>query len=174
MENEHSILKMKNRSYSLKNDFSKRRINNNNNSELLYNKAISNNFPYSDGILDVKSKKFYPNQKIFGKIPNESKKDNKKTLKSCNNLIIISDYSSKIANNMKALFIDSKGTKSNNEILNDVSGNSTLSLNSFHYELNFYRNGDEIRKSYLMKLVSKQLLGPKTKSNLKNNVIIFN
>ena len=78
-----------------------------------------------------------------------------------------------VTNNMKALFINSKKINSCDEILNDESGKSTLSMNPFDYELNFYRNGKDIRNSYLMKLASKQLLGPNTKYNQHNKIIIF-
>ena len=212
----NSILKMKNKSYSLMN---KRR---NKSFELLNNKKVSGFFPYNERISDKKSplkeiNGVYPNQILSEETQKKSKRDNMNSSKSLsfNNLISIQNYSSKLlkadfyvsspnyncdencydeeiedklqdennvvkirnelmlTNNMKALFIDSKKINSCDEILNDESGKSTLSMNSYDYELNFYRNGKDIRNSYLMKLVSKQLLGPNTKYNQHNKVIIF-
>ena len=41
------------------------------------------------------------------------------------------------------------------------------------YELNFYRNGEEIRKSYISKLICKKVWMPSQKEKTHNSLIIF-
>ena len=41
------------------------------------------------------------------------------------------------------------------------------------YELNFYRNGDEIRSSYITKLICKKIWSPSSKNKTHNSLIIF-
>ena len=84
-----------------------------------------------------------------------------------------------ITNNMKTVFIDSKSLSkedndyniNNNKNINDRQ--STLSMTTYDYELNFYRNGNDIRQSYLAKLVSTQIWTPNMKPKQHNSIIIF-
>ena len=92
-----------------------------------------------------------------------------------------------ITNNMKAVFIDSKNSlkeinghnehnknNENNNTQNVESGRlSTSSMTTYDYELNFYRNGNDIRQSYLAKLVSSQIWTPNMKPKRHNSIIIF-
>jgi hypothetical protein len=50
---------------------------------------------------------------------------------------------------------------------------STSSMTTYDYELNFYRNGNEIRQSYIAKLVSMKVLTPNIKPKQHNSIIIF-
>ena len=80
-----------------------------------------------------------------------------------------------VTNNMKAVFIDSKSNaKEQNENINEnISRLSTLSMTTFDYELNFYRNGNDIRQSYFTKLISSQVWTPNMKPKKHNSIIIF-
>ena len=79
-----------------------------------------------------------------------------------------------VTNNMKTVFIDSKaGIKEQNESSNDLSRLSTSSMTAYDYELNFYRNGNDIRQSYFTKLVSTQIWNPNMKPKQHNSIIIF-
>ena len=84
-----------------------------------------------------------------------------------------------VTNNMKAVFKDLKIIKEQNEnsnsnlSLNENSRISTLSMTSYDYELLFYRNGNDIRQSYLAKLVSTQIWTPNMKPKQHNSIIIF-
>ena len=93
-----------------------------------------------------------------------------------------------VTNNIKTVFIDSKTvTKEHNENANksedankvedkntiEDSRLSTLSMTSYDYELNFYRNGNDIRQSYLAKLVSTKVWTPNMKPKQHNSIIIF-
>ena len=84
-----------------------------------------------------------------------------------------------ITNNIKAVFIDSKSlSKENNDNNNNNKINSnerlsTLSMTTYDYELNFYRNGNDIRQSYFTKLVSTQIWTPNMKPKQHNSIIIF-
>ena len=51
--------------------------------------------------------------------------------------------------------------------------NRNLSTTTYDYELNFYRNGNNIRQSYLTKLVSSQVWTPNMKPKRHNSIIIF-
>ena len=46
-------------------------------------------------------------------------------------------------------------------------------MTSYDYELNFYRNGNDIRQSYLAKLVSTKVWTPNMKPKQHNSIIIF-
>lgn len=46
-------------------------------------------------------------------------------------------------------------------------------LNQNDYELNFYRNGEEIRRSYIAKLICKKVWTPSQKEKTHNSLIIF-
>ena len=84
-----------------------------------------------------------------------------------------------VTNNMKAVFKNLKTSKEQNEnsnsslSLNENSRISTLSMTAYDYELLFYRNGNDIRQSYLAKLVSTQIWTPNMKPKQHNSIIIF-
>ena len=78
-----------------------------------------------------------------------------------------------LTNNMKTVFIDSKLQTKEKESINEDSRLSTLSTTTFDYELNFYRNGNDIRQSYLAKLLSKSVWTPNMKPKQHNSIIIF-
>ena len=50
---------------------------------------------------------------------------------------------------------------------------SRILQNKNDYELNFYRNGEEIRKSYITKLICKNVWNPTQKEKTHNSLIIF-
>ena len=88
-----------------------------------------------------------------------------------------------ITNNIKTVFVDSKisGKEQNEEkdkekekenSLN-VDSTNTVSSATFDYELNFYRNGNDIRQSYISKLISMQVWNPNMKPKQHNSIIIF-
>ena len=87
---------------------------------------------------------------------------------------------------IKNIFKDQQRTKSilgsrpNSEIdLTDrfTNSNETTSyiatLYQNDYELNFYRNGEEIRHSYIAKLITKKVWTPSQKEKTHNSLIIF-
>ena len=79
-----------------------------------------------------------------------------------------------ITNNIKAVFIDSKSNSNSREQLEILNENSNRkSLTMYDYELNFYRNGNDIRQSYLTKLISTQIWTPNMKPKQHNSIIIF-
>ena len=99
-----------------------------------------------------------------------------------------------ITNNIKAVFVDSKlngkeqktedknkeeeKQKENKEIKNPndiprVSSETSITSSTFDYELNFYRNGNDIRQSYISKLISKNVWIPNMKPKQHNSLIIF-
>ena len=55
----------------------------------------------------------------------------------------------------------------------DISQRETVSSNTIDYELNFYRNGNDIRQSYLSKLLTSKVWTPNTKPKKHNCIIIF-
>ena len=61
----------------------------------------------------------------------------------------------------------------NNSIHSNNSNNSNNIIYQNDYELNFYRNGDEIRSSYMSKLICKKIWTPTIKSKTHNSLIIF-
>ena len=78
-----------------------------------------------------------------------------------------------ITNNIREVFIDSKISNkkekknyANNRLLNSSMTNSD-------YKLNFYKNGNELRQSYLAKLVSTRVWTPNIKPKQHNSLIIF-
>ena len=83
-----------------------------------------------------------------------------------------------ITNNIKTVFIDSK-TKEQNENNNNNNNNNNnednrlSTLSCYDYELNFYRNGNDIRQSYLAKLLTKNVWTPNIKPKQHNSLIIF-
>ena len=86
-----------------------------------------------------------------------------------------------IINNIKTVFLDSKisGEEQNEEKEKEkeitLTSDSTNSVSSatFDDELNFYRNGNDIRQSNISKLISMQVWNPNMKPKQHNNIIIF-
>ena len=92
-----------------------------------------------------------------------------------------------IDENIKTLFLNSgKSTKDNSlnssintneeknsSFLQNQESNLTKTSIITDYELNFYRNGNDIRRSYIQKLVSKALFLPNNKPKTHNSLIIF-
>ena len=92
-----------------------------------------------------------------------------------------------VPNNIKKVFIDSrpnKNTQNENKITiesstNEDSKNINLRNTSSNiitvndYELNFYRNGADIRQSYLSKLIVTKIWTPNIKPKKHNCLIIF-
>ena len=91
--------------------------------------------------------------------------DNKKDDEKKKNELIITD-------NIKALFIDSRLKSKENESIKESSNLSTLN-STFDYELNFYRNGNDLRNNYLAKLISTKIWTPNMKPKQHNSIIIF-
>ena len=86
-----------------------------------------------------------------------------------------------LTNNIKYVFNNPKIiNKDSTESISRLSTNSN-SLCSFpynenydiDYELEFYKNENDIRKSYLAKLISKNVWNPNNKDKKYNNIIIF-
>ncbi len=97
----------------------------------------------------------------------ETKKDDK-----LNNYII--------TNNIKTVFVDSKmQEKEQNDIpiLNIENSerieNKRSRSSTFDYELNFYKNANEIRQSYISKLITKNVWNPNMKPKQHNSIIIY-
>ena len=87
-----------------------------------------------------------------------------------------------ITNNIKTVFVYSKiqgkDQNSNNFSINLIDdNNSNISSRSssatFDYELNFYKSGNEIRESYISKLISMNIWNPSMKPKQHNSIIIF-
>ena len=87
-----------------------------------------------------------------------------------------------ITNNIKTVFVYSKiqgkDQNSNNFSINLFDdNNSNISSRSssatFDYELNFYKSGNEIRESYISKLISMNIWNPSMKPKQHNSIIIF-
>ena len=106
-----------------------------------------------------------------------------------------------VTNNMKTVFIDSKmvtkedssytvndeNNISNPTLVTPLNTSSTTettstpienvsvisSMTTYDYELNFYRNGNDIRQSYLAKLLSTKVWTPNMKPKQHNSIVIF-
>ena len=88
-----------------------------------------------------------------------------------------------ITNNIKTVFVESKkqgkeqNFKNDNSIsinANDEESSSTrTSSATFDYELHFYKNANEIRESYISKLITKKVWNPGIKPKQHNSIIIF-
>jgi len=80
-----------------------------------------------------------------------------------------------ITNNIKKVFIDSTMKEerkiSDNEIIDKYD--EKISEQTFDYELNIFRDSDALRKSYISKLISKNVLNPNMKPKQFNSLIIF-
>ena len=81
-----------------------------------------------------------------------------------------------ITNNIKKVFIESK-MKENQILLNFNNTIEKYEENifeqTFDYELNIFRDSDALRKSYISKLISKNILNPNMKPKQHNSLIIF-
>jgi len=86
-----------------------------------------------------------------------------------------------LTNNIKYVFNNPKIiNKDSTDSISRLSTNSN-SICSFSadenydidYELDFYKNGNDIRNSYLAKLISKNVWNPNNKDKKYNNIIIF-
>ena len=84
----------------------------------------------------------------------------------------------KITNNIKTVFVYSK-TQGKDYNLNideenyDNNYSERRSSATFDYELNFYKSGNEIRESYISKLIIKKVWNPSIKPKRHNSIIIF-
>ena len=84
----------------------------------------------------------------------------------------------KITNNIKTVFVYSK-MQGKDDNLNmdeenyDNNYSERRSSSTFDYELNFYRSGNEIRESYISKLIIKKVWNPSMKPKRHNSIIIF-
>jgi len=89
-----------------------------------------------------------------------------------------------ITNNIKKVFIDSKRnnsssdvqldeTKEENKNLEDIKRERDLSISTFDYELNIFRDSEAVRESYISKLISMKVWNPGMKPKYHNSLIIF-
>ena len=84
-----------------------------------------------------------------------------------------------VSNNIKNVFIDSRQknkTKEENETKNELISEESKNkkenktsnvITANDYELNFYRNGIDIRQSYISKLIEKKVWTPNKKKKTK-------
>ena len=103
----------------------------------------------------------------------ESDKENEKSKENKDN---------ELTNIIKSTFIETKYSR--RESISNISEASTLSslnksnlygslLETMDYEFEFYRSGEDIRKSYLAKLISKKVWNPNHKEKKHNSIIIL-
>lgn len=103
----------------------------------------------------------------------ESDKENEKLKENKDN---------ELTNIIKSTFIETKYSR--RESISNISEASTLSslnksnlygslLETMDYELELYRSGEDIRKSYLAKLISKKVWNPNHKEKKHNSIIIL-
>lgn len=103
----------------------------------------------------------------------ESDKENEKLKENKDN---------ELTNIIKSTFIETKYSR--RESISNISEASTLSslnksnlygslLETMDYEFEFYRSGEDIRKSYLAKLISKKVWNPNYKEKKHNSIIIL-
>ena len=111
---------------------------------------------------------------------NSNSNQNQITEQNSNN----KNKSSDINYDIKKIFYERINNNQNKELsfdnLSHLTNNSTndsfisYSTNSNEdYELNFYRNGEEIRSSYLTKLICKKIWTPSSKCKTHNSITIF-
>ena len=108
-----------------------------------------------------------------GEKEEEMNNQNYKEINKINNSII--------TKNMKIIFIDSKKLdkyhKDNNNNTEDENSTNidsrTSSLTALDYELNFYKSRNEIRQSYISKLIAMKVMNPNMKPKQHNSIIIF-
>ena len=103
----------------------------------------------------------------------ESDKENEKLKENKDN---------ELTNIIKSTFIETKYSR--RESISNISEASSLSslnksnlygslLETMDYEFEFYRSGEDIRKSYLAKLISKKVWNPNHKEKKHNSIIIL-
>ena len=89
-----------------------------------------------------------------------------------------------ITNNIKKVFIDSKRNNSSSDVqldetneenknLEDIKNERALSISTFDYELNIFRDSEAVRESYISKLISMKVWNPGMKPKYHNSLIIF-
>ena len=97
-----------------------------------------------------------------------------------------------ITNNIKAVFVEStnnvkeqiteikENEEKEKEITKDIENKSSsnnlensIPSSTFDYELNFYKSGNEIRQSYISKLITKKVWNPIMKPKQHNSIIIY-
>ena len=89
-----------------------------------------------------------------------------------------------ITNNIKKVFIDSKRNNSSSDVqldetneenknLEDIKRERDLSISTFDYELNIFRDSEAVRESYISKLISMKVWNPGMKPKYHNSLIIF-
>jgi len=89
-----------------------------------------------------------------------------------------------ITNNIKKVFIDSKRNNSSSDVqldetneenknLEDIKRERALSISTFDYELNIFRDSEAVRESYISKLISMKVWNPGMKPKYHNSLIIF-
>ena len=137
--------------------------------------------PHSDIDLDLKNvffqrkgKKHSTNElhNILTLSSNKEKEINQKNIndnynKSENQIINKNNNSTNNTNN-------SNNSNNSNNLNNSYnSNNSNYTIYQNDYELKFYRNGDEIRSSYMTKLICKKIWTPSIKGKTHNSLIIF-
>lgn len=88
----------------------------------------------------------------------------------------------KLTKDIKSIFIEQKNSR---ESTSDSHESSTLSLSNINrssvasstetvdYELVFCRNGEDLRKSYIAKLISTNVWNPNDKEKIHNSIFIF-
>ena len=78
-----------------------------------------------------------------------------------------------VSNNMKKVFIDSRSKELTNEEKEKENKNSPNIITSSDYELGFYRNEIDTRRSYITKLLQTKVWTPNMKPKKHNCIIIF-
>ena len=80
-----------------------------------------------------------------------------------------------ILDNIKTVFIENRNSMRNTSStsLSIDSRTSIISSNNYDLELNFYRNGEDIRRTYIAKLISTKIWTPNQKPKTHNSIIIF-
>ena len=76
---------------------------------------------------------------------------------------------------LKTVFIETRNSCRDTSAtsLSIDSRYSSISTNNYDFELNFYRNGEDIRRSYIAKLISSRIWTPNQKPKTHNSIIIF-
>ena len=69
--------------------------------------------------------------------------------------------------------ISSNEYKFNSNHFENLNNNNNNNIYQNDYELNFYRNGEEIRNSYISKLICKKVWTPSIKGKTHNTLILF-
>lgn len=114
---------------------------------------------------------------------NDSEEEDSEGFESeCENEKLKENKDNELTNIIKSTFIETKYSR--RESISNISEASTLSslnksnlygslLETMDYEFEFYRSGEDIRKSYLAKLISKKVWNPNHKEKKHNSIIIL-